>query len=185
MRALVGIQVATLLLASFVLAGCAGEVHRLAVPLSGSGSGGTVYVLQGARFRVAGEGITQTLQGDDTVGPQISASLPLGDYTIRLLDGWQLVRVADGTPMVATLVSANPQSFAIGDAMSTQVVFVFEVMGEMVPMSGDGTLDVGFEVEEMDAGTPDAGTPDAGTSDAGPDASIGDAGLPCVDGGCR
>jgi len=44
------------------------------------------------------------------------------------------------------------------------VVFVFDVMGEAVAMTGDGDLDIGFEVREPDAGAPADGAIPSGTT---------------------
>ncbi|MBZ0117785.1 MAG: hypothetical protein K8H88_12355 [Sandaracinaceae bacterium] len=134
---------------------CGESVEGITVPLSGTSGSGTVYVLQNARFRITGPR-NQTLNGSETVGNVLSTGLPVGNYQVQLLDGWQLVRMPDGTPMIATLASPNPQMVTVSNGMRTQVVFVFDVMGEMVAMTGDGNLDIGFEVREPDAGTPGA-----------------------------
>jgi len=148
---------------ALALAGCAGEAAEgIRVPLSGSGASGTVYVLEGARFRIRGPR-NQTLNGDDAPGAVVSAGLPVGAYTVELLDGWRLVRLPDGTPMEATLSSPNPQDATVSPGMRASVVFVFDVMGESVAMTGDGDLDIGFEVRE-DAAVMGA---DAGAADGG------------------
>jgi len=139
------------LLALGMTAGCEAEpAEGVTVPLSGTGAAGTVYVLSGARFRIRGPR-NETLNADETSASVLSAGLPVGDYTVELLDGWQLVRLPDGTPMDATLASPNPQDVTIHPGMRTTVTFVFDVRGELVAMTGDGDLDIGFEVRD-DAG---------------------------------
>ncbi len=135
---------------------CTEPAVGITVPLSGTDTAGRVYVLDGARFEITGP-VSTILDGDSVAGSELSASLPPGDYAVELLAGWQLVRLPEGTPMMATLVSANPQMATVTPGVSANVVFVFDVMGEIITMTGDGDLDIGFEVHDTDGGLGDGG----------------------------
>ncbi len=146
-----------LALSALLVTACGREpTQGVTLPLSGTGSSGAVYALQGARFEIVGPS-NVTVDGDGTVGDTVSASLPVGDYTVELLSGWTLVRLPDGTPMTATVASPNPQMVTIVTGTRSRVTFAFDVLGEMVTMTGGGGIGVGIEVHETDGGTSDAG----------------------------
>jgi hypothetical protein len=108
---------------------------------------GTTYRLRNAIFDISG---VVSLSLDSETNPNasvLSATLPAGNYSIYLQDGWFLERL-DGTTFVvvdATLVSPNPTSFAIVTATTTNVLYQFATNGTIVSI-GSGTLDVSIDV---------------------------------------
>lgn len=85
----------------------------------------------------------------------ISASLPRGDYSILLRDGWRLLRQSAPDAVFeaveAELASENPRLFTINEGETTRVAFVFETNGVVVDL-GNGFLEVDIEVVETGAG---------------------------------
>jgi alpha-tubulin suppressor-like RCC1 family protein len=95
--------------------------------LKGQGSLGNSYVLQGATFTITGP-VNQSLSGDtDTV----TDSLPVGQYTVKLENGWTLKKAADAgnAAVSAVLASANPQTFVINGSQTTSIMWMFNVSG--------------------------------------------------------
>ena len=147
----------------FVMAvvGCTGEAElpegegTLRVGLWGDGASGTTYSLRDASFHVTGNGVDLTMftAGLPDGTASITTPLAAGDYQIVLDPGWTVFSGDVGDPMPiavdAELASDNPVPFAIADNLSTEVTFVFDVDGELVPMN-QGTLDVDVEFQEDD-----------------------------------
>ncbi len=125
---------------------------ELRVGLWGDAPNGQIYSLQGAVFEITGADYfsTDDLPDGATV---LDVSLPAGPWRLTLLDGWHVMRGdPDGEPLVeveAELVSPNPVEFVIADNMVTDVTYVFEIDGEVVPMH-DGNIDIDVEFEEDD-----------------------------------
>ncbi len=136
----------TLVACSTQTPGDPASLGSIRVPLLATGSNGTQYHL-GGTFDIQGPS-PQTI---DAAGDQSSVTLDLqvGDYSIELLQGWQLARVEADLlfPVQATLQSVNPQSFAIQADTTTNVAFLFQTQGVDVTF-GNGTLVVTTEVNE-------------------------------------
>ncbi|HWB74840.1 MAG TPA: hypothetical protein VG755_07785 [Nannocystaceae bacterium] len=127
----------------------------LRVGLWGQGSSGEVYSLQDAVFQISGNGVDQQIATADLADgtSAVSTPLPAGDYSVQLLDGWHVERgaVGDPDPVVvdATLATDNPVPFTIWDNLATDVTYVFEVDGDLVPLA-DGSLDIDVAFDEDD-----------------------------------
>jgi hypothetical protein len=102
---------------------------------------GTVYTLENAEIRIAGPEV-HTIT--DTENPVLVISLPPGDYTVELAEGWALMRTRAGvTELVqAQLVSQNPQAVAVAAGEVSAVTLEFLLLDE------DGRLIIGIDVEE-------------------------------------
>lgn len=136
------------------LSACQGEeAQGIRLPLSAPSASGGVYELRDAQFQIVGPR-TLLVDADEASGSTLSVGLPPGDYQVSLLEGWSLVRLPEGVELIATLASANPQPVTVTEGARAPVTFVFDVAGEQVVLSGEGDIDIGFEVRE-DAGSPD------------------------------
>lgn len=102
---------------------------------------GTVYVLENAEIRIAGPEV-HTIT--DTENPVLVISLPPGDYTVELAEGWALMRTRAGItePVQAQLVSPNPQAVAVAAGEVSAVTLEFLLLDE------EGRLIIGIDVEE-------------------------------------
>ncbi len=143
-----------------IFAGCASsdpapDDGSLRVGLWGDGASGEMYSLREADFRITGNGFDATVDADALPDgtPAFTIGLAAGDYQIELLDGWEVWRGAVGDPMPvqveAALDTDNPVTFAIADNLATDVTFVVDVGGELVPMVA-GSLDVDVDFSEDD-----------------------------------
>lgn len=149
------------MLLAVALGGCTGDAElpegegTLRVGLWGDGASGTTYSLRDASFHVTGNAVDLTMftAGLPDGTATISTPLAAGDYQIVLDPGWTVYRGDVGDPMPipvdAELASDNPVPFTIADNLSTEVTFVFDVDGDLVPMN-QGTLDVDVEFDEDD-----------------------------------
>jgi hypothetical protein len=146
------------LAAAVGLAACAPspDVGRVDLALTGQSASGVVYRLRNATLLVDDFGpapaVTYRTE-DDPTRPVISDVLDTGTYSLVLQADWRLERVAaDGTatPIVATMLSANPQVFAIAADATTRVALRFRAEGDVVEL-GDGDLEVVLEVEDAPA----------------------------------
>jgi hypothetical protein len=114
---------------------------------------GETYSLQSAVFSISSNELQVDLGTDGLADgtPSVATSLPAGDYVVVLQPGWQVWRgdVGDPAPEVvdATLASENPVAFAIEAELATQVTYVFDIAGEMVPMN-EGSVDIDVEFNE-------------------------------------
>ncbi len=114
------------------------EAGTLQLPLTASSSDGRVYRLVGAAFNITG---TETVTVTDTAADTVQTPLQAGSYSIELATGWTMERVdVPGKPVPATLLSPNPLPFFVKKGETTVVRFQFKLPGE-------GTADVGFEVD--------------------------------------
>ncbi len=110
---------------------------------------GEAYELSNASFLITGTADV-ALQTDETnEGETLESELPVGEYSLELQEGWQLLRLsADGAePLTATLVSANPQPFTIADGETTSVSYRFEFDGEELEL-GTGFVSITIDVAE-------------------------------------
>lgn len=115
-----------------------------------SHAGGVDYRLVDARFVL--EGPERRGLSADGDGDELAIELTAGTYTLTLLDGWALERVAtdgglEGGEVAARLVSQNPVDITIVPGTVTRVVLRFELIAGPTLTTETGTLLVGFEVE--------------------------------------
>lgn len=126
-------------------------VGQLRLALS-SGVGEEHYRLGRASFGIEGAAeLTLESEDDDPANDAVQRALPEGEYSVQLLDGWQLERVAaTGSEVVsAELASDNPLPFSIHAGELTTVVFQFRTLGhdDGSAPSGDGELRIAIEVD--------------------------------------
>jgi hypothetical protein len=132
------------------------EVGRVDLALTGQSASGVVYRLRDAILLVDDFGPAPAFTyrtEDDPTRPVISDVLDAGTYSLVLQADWRLERVAaDGTatPIVATMLSANPQLFSIAADATTRVALRFRAEGDVVEL-GDGDLEVVLEIEDTPA----------------------------------
>jgi hypothetical protein len=114
-----------------------------------SGLGELRYKLSRASFAVAGAAELTLESEDDPAADVVERSLPEGDYSVQLLDGWQLERLAPGSSELVTaeLTSANPLPFSILAGELTTVVFQFRTLGIDARESGDGEVRIAIAVD--------------------------------------
>ncbi len=128
-------------------------IGQLRLGLS-SGIGEGQYELSHASFAVEGAA-ELTLESDDAeANDTLQRALPEGDYSVRLLDGWQLARVgtSESEPVEAELASQNPLPFSILAGELTTVTFQFRTLGAGGgPSGGDGEVRIGIEVDGASA----------------------------------
>jgi len=128
-------------------------------------AGGATYVLANARFSVVrvqpppDPGAVNVLilhQSDPTAGNLRAENLPVGQYEITLVDGWELDREDSPTnlvPVHATLQSANPVTVSVFSGQTTTVTFQLQTNG--IPLTfGPGSIDIGVDVGTCDAAPP-------------------------------
>lgn len=125
-------------------------IGTLEVALS-SGVGIERHRLAQATFELSGDAELKFSSDEAGTLDVLERPLPEGSYELRLLDGWQLLRLgAEGeTPVRATLVSGNPVAFDIFTGAATLVSFEFETVGSSAPSGG--TLRVGIAVDGVGA----------------------------------
>jgi hypothetical protein len=131
---------------------CSGEsadegTGTVYMPLAAETGSGNVYQLSPARFRFTGENTNDVV---DASGLDVlEVDYPVGLYSVRLLDGWQLSQLVDGvaTPVQAVMLSPNPQSFILQNEEVTDIVFRFGVGDEYIAF-GDGRARIYLDVEE-------------------------------------
>lgn len=158
-RARALLPTASLLVLGLLASACTDDADdgegTLRVGLWGQGGSGEVYSLQDAVFRITGPGADLDLFTDDLADGTSGIGTPLaaGDHSIALQPGWHVERgaVGDPSPVVveATLDTDNPVPFTIVDGLATNVTWVFDVGGELVPMA-DGTIDIDVDFDEDD-----------------------------------
>jgi len=80
----------------------------------------------------------------------LTATLPVGDYTATLREGWRLLEVTAGasSEVAAVLASDNPTPFAIAAGATTEVRFAFETGDGLVDF-GEGMLELGIAVRKL------------------------------------
>jgi hypothetical protein len=117
-----------------------------------SGFGEEHYRLAHASFAIDGAAQVTLDSDDEPAKTSLERALPEGDYSVRLLDGWQLERAgADGSQLVAAeLSSDNPLSFSILSGQLTTVTFQFRTLDAGSPpggTGGDGDVRIDIEVD--------------------------------------
>jgi hypothetical protein len=124
----------------------------LRMPLTAVSASGRLYRLRNATFDITGTQSSSISSETDPGAQDLVATLPKGSYSIQLRDGWSMERQSDAGFLAvdATLTSSSAVMFAINDAQVTNVAFRFAVAGDVVVV-GNGTLDVGINVDEPDA----------------------------------
>jgi hypothetical protein len=97
--------------------------------------------------------VTFLFTEDDPFATTLETTLPVGRYSITLLDGWNLERVSgsDVTAVDARLDSAARQEFSIFVNEEAFVLYSFSTSGDVVSF-GDGRLVVDIEVNENQPG---------------------------------
>jgi lamin tail-like protein len=105
-------------------------IGQLSLGLS-SGVGDAQYKLTQASFSIEGAAELTLSSEDDPAVDSVQRTLLAGDYSVRLLDGWQLQRLgpAGGERVEAELASANPLPFSILSGELTTVTFQFRTLG--------------------------------------------------------
>lgn len=123
-------------------------VGQLRLGLS-SGVGEEVYRLARASFAIEGAAELSLSSEDAPESDTLQRTLPEGDYTVHLLDGWQLERLAAGGAEVvaAELASDNPLPFSILTGELTTVTFQFRTLGDEATSGGDGQVRIAIEVD--------------------------------------
>jgi photosystem II stability/assembly factor-like uncharacterized protein len=123
--------------------------------LEATASSGTTYRLVG-QFVIGGT-TSLTVSTDDYPGQSvIDQALPVGNYTVTLAVGWQLLRrmpSGDVATSNAVLLSPQTQAFTILSGQVTPVGFSFEVDGQPVVVGGTIEISIGVTERTLDAGT--------------------------------
>lgn len=130
------------------------EAGTLELPLVTTAPSGTVYRLENAVFQVTNPFVSPPIDlsvpgDDDTLVIDLPQSVFDFDYTVFLLDGWQLIEVSpDGSERAvnATLVTFNPVSFTIRPRRTTPVSFQFRLGSDVPP--GDGSVSIELAVDD-------------------------------------
>lgn len=130
------------------------NVGQLDLSLTGTSASGVTYRLRDADLTITGVGAPIVLHTeDDPTRTLIDQQLDVGSYNLLVADGWRLERVnGNGTSdtVVATLESANPQSFTITSDILTSVVLGFRTQGEIVQMA-PGHVGISINVDDTAA----------------------------------
>jgi hypothetical protein len=126
-------------------------IGQLRLGLS-SGFGDERYHLSHASFAIEGAADFTLDSEEEPSNDALEQSLPEGDYSVHLLEGWQLERVgAGGSALVAAeLASANPLSFSIAPGEMTTVTFQFRTLGADTSAGesgGSGDVRIAIEVD--------------------------------------
>jgi hypothetical protein len=146
----------TALLLAAALGGCVAadtddSFGHIDLALVGQAGDGTAYRLRDASIAVAGPTGTLTFATeDDPDRTAITRRLATGTYALELGGSWRLERLAGttATPVTATLLSSNPQSFTIDTDALTRVSLRFGVPGGEVQL-GEGDLAIGVDVDVL------------------------------------
>jgi hypothetical protein len=153
MRSLATIQlrIAIAIAAIASVAGCttsrATGVGTLEIPLREPEHGSTQYRLS-AQFAISGPSGPLTVDGSGDAR-ELTLALPPGDYTVTVLDGWQLEQSKNGAPfepVAAQLGSANPVHVTIASGESQIASFVF-----LVEVPNHGSLSIVLGVSRLQA----------------------------------
>jgi lamin tail-like protein len=124
-------------------------IGQLSLGLS-SGVGDAQYKLTQASFSIAGAAELTLSSEDDPASDSVQRTLLAGDYSVRLLEGWQLQRLgpAGSERVEAELTSANPLPFSILAGELTTVTFQFRTLGAGGDESpAGGELRIAIEVD--------------------------------------
>lgn len=126
------------------------DVGELSLSLS-TEAGGTTYRVSNAQLTLEGPTKQELRAGDEE---SLELELPAGAYTLRLQDGYQLVRSDDAQvlPVNARLVSANPMPVLVSAGQTARVTLRFELAAENT-MRNPGKLAIDVRVTQPDAAT--------------------------------
>lgn len=134
----------------------AGGVGRVSLPLTAIGGSGAVYRLRQATFDVfnldGGPG-TVLFSESDPLASTLESTLPSGNYSVALQNGWFLEKAVGGsvTTVAATLLSPSVQGVAVQVNGESSLLFVFETNGEVIEL-GQGQLVIDIAVNENGGG---------------------------------
>jgi hypothetical protein len=130
-------------------------IGQLRLGLS-SGVGPERHRLGKASFAIEGAAALTLQSDEDPAGEALQRALPEGDYSVRLLDGWQLERLGEsGSELVsAELTSENPLPFSIRSGELTTVTFQFRTLGPGEPREADGQGEVRIAIEVDGSASP-------------------------------
>ena len=142
--------------AAVAVSGCsdlaAPPIGQLQLGLA-SGIGDAQFRLTQASFAIDGAAQVTLSSEDDPESDTLQRALPAGQYSVALLDGWQLERVgpSGNVAVAAQLSSDNPLGFSIAAGALTTLTFQFQTSGSSVTLEGDGQVRVAIEVDGMGA----------------------------------
>jgi hypothetical protein len=123
-----------------------GPLGQLALRLSAISAKAEDYLLTDASFRYSGaaQGALDVPEGE----ANFRAILPVGEYSLELLDGWRLQRdtAAGFVPIAAALTSDNPAPFTILPSQISPLAFQFQTGGGLV--GAEGVLDLSVGVDD-------------------------------------
>ena len=118
----------------------------------GEDNEGNIYRLRDADFDLVGAS-TLSVSTEDAADPvdELSVTVPAGDYSVTLVDGWRLERFDAATQITldvdAFLNSANPVATDVSIGVSTPLTFQFIVADAGPVTLGEGTLDIDIDVD--------------------------------------
>jgi hypothetical protein len=118
-----------------------------------SGIGDAQFKLTHASFEIDGAAQLTLSSEEEPASDTLQRALPAGQYSVALLDGWQLERVGPtgSVPVAAQLSSDNPLGFNIAAGALTTLTFQFQTNGSSVSLESDGQVRVAIEVDGMSA----------------------------------
>ncbi len=140
----------------FALLGCSDlpppPIGQLQLGLA-SGIGDAQFRLTHASFAIDGAARLTLSSEEDPASDTLQRALPAGQYSVALLDGWQLERVGSSgnVAVAAQLSSENPLGFSIAAGALTTLTFQFQTSGSSVSLESDGQVRVAIEVDGMSA----------------------------------
>jgi hypothetical protein len=123
-------------------------IGQLQLGLS-SGVGDAQYKLVNASFAITGSAELTLESDDEPESDTLLRALPAGQYSVELLEGWQLERSssAGSQPVPAELSSNNPLPFSIAAGALTTLTFQFKTGAPPPATTSDGQLRVSIEVD--------------------------------------
>src|SRR5678815_1747606 len=116
------------------------DTGMLGMALTATAPSGNHYRLRNAVFHVTGASSVDVSSEDDLGAGSIHVQLAAGNYIVTLDPAWYLERSRPGGTfdrVDAILTSSASQTFTIVAHQTTNVVYRFEVSGEVIEMSGD------------------------------------------------
>jgi hypothetical protein len=118
-----------------------------------SGIGEAQFKLTHATFAISGAAELELSSEDDPASDSLQRALPVGQYSVELLAGWQLARIGPlgASAVAAELSSNNPLEFSISAGALTTLTFQFRTLGGAATPSGEGQVRVDIEVDGTSA----------------------------------
>jgi hypothetical protein len=125
-----------------------GDLGTLSVPLLAGTPDGHIYRLRGATILVAGPVETSfetEVRGDAF---RYTTTLPIGEYTVELVDGWYLERRPPGATAWTAIEAAltSPAIVAVSISRDATSTVTFSFFDDQMVSLGDGQLDVNISV---------------------------------------